>query len=106
MRTVAPRARSQAASGAQALRVGSITTMTGPSPAARTAVHSDSRCALLVTKRRSDQTSRPVWSARAARWCSAQATSMPSRSSCIAAPSSLFGGHGRTRPRQAHLLDI
>jgi hypothetical protein len=64
MTTVAPWRRNQAASGTQALRVGSITTVT----AALSGIdsHSRSRSAAAVRNLRPDQANRPASSARLA----------------------------------------
>jgi hypothetical protein len=79
--TCAPRSRSQAARTTQALRVGSITTVTAASQAACTAPQSASRSALVVRNRRSAQTIFPVSSASAAQCDFRLATSIPKRSS-------------------------
>jgi hypothetical protein len=98
MTTVAPRRRNQAASGTQALRVGSITTVT-EAPGGIDS-HSCSRSAGVVRNRRPDQANRPDPSARLA-WCAArQATSIPSvictgRSSFAIASSSRRQGSPR-----------
>ena len=56
--TVAPRRRNQAASGTQALRVGSITTVTAAW--AGIGAHSCSRSANVVRNLRPDQANRPA----------------------------------------------
>jgi len=74
--TTAPRRRNQAASSTQALRVGSMTTVTA-APAG-TWAHKRSRSAAVVLNRRPVQANLPRSSARLA-WCAArQATSIPS----------------------------
>ena len=74
--TTAPRRRNQAASGTQALRVGSITTVS--TVPAGTRDHKRSRSTDVVRNRRPVQANRPLPSARLA-WCAArQATSIPS----------------------------
>jgi hypothetical protein len=76
MITVAPRRRNHAASGTQALRVGSITTVS--SAPAGSDSHSRCRSAADVRNRRPLQANRPASSARLA-WCAArQAMSIPS----------------------------
>jgi hypothetical protein len=74
--TAAPRRRNQAASGTQALRVGSITTVSA-TPAG-TSARRRSRSATVVRNLRPLQANFPRSSARLA-WCAArQATSIPS----------------------------
>jgi hypothetical protein len=62
MTTLAPRRRNQAASGTQALRVGSITTVTVAPAGTRS--QSASSSAASVRKRTPDQRNRPAVSAR------------------------------------------
>jgi hypothetical protein len=99
--TVAPRRRNHAASGTQALRVGSITTSTSvASPGSR--AQSASSSSARVRNWWPDHTIVPVWSAQAARCAARHAMSIPKRTcTCCSSRSRVLNGGGHDGGRGA-----